>query len=67
MRIGVWNLKLAPVPGRERGDQMLALMRECDADLWLLTEVNTAWALPGYTAVSQDREVAARPTNAGRE
>lgn len=54
MRIGVWNMKLAPVPGRERGDQMLALMRECDADLWMSTEVHTAWSLPGPAVVEYD-------------
>ncbi|CAA9562838.1 MAG: hypothetical protein AVDCRST_MAG33-1815 [uncultured Thermomicrobiales bacterium] len=61
MRIGVWNLKLAPVPGRARGERMLELMREWDADLWLLTEIDAAWSLPGYTAVTSGPRSGAPP------
>lgn len=50
MRIGVWNLKQGPNPAGVRGQEMLALMRDCDADIWLLTEVHTAWSLPGYSS-----------------
>ncbi len=35
---------------------MLALARECNADIWLFTEVHADWALPGYTTlVSEPR------------
>lgn len=53
-RIGVWNLKLAPNPDWPRGQQMLALARECNADFWLFTEVHAEWALPGYTALTSE-------------
>ena len=50
MRFGVWNLKLAPNPNWPRGRQMLELAQECDVDVWLFTEVHSAWVLPGYMA-----------------
>lgn len=50
MRIGVWNLKQRPSPASVRGQGMLALIRDCDAEIWLLTEVHTAWSLPGYSS-----------------
>lgn len=37
---------------------MLDLAQECDADIWLFTEVHAAWVLPGYVAtISRPRSV----------
>jgi len=42
MRIGTWNME-----GR-RGSAQTAFLEAQDCDVWLLTEVNNRWSLPGY-------------------
>ncbi len=54
MRIGIWNLERAPNSNWPRGRQMLGLARECDADLWLFTEVHIDRMLPEYAAVTSE-------------
>jgi len=56
LRFGIWNLKLAPDPARPRGHEMIALAQDCDADIWLFTEIHVDWRLPGYArAISGPR------------
>ena len=43
MRIGTWNLKLCPEPGRDRGRTIAAWLDAQDVDIWLLTEVHRDW------------------------
>lgn len=54
LRVGVWNLKLAPSSNWPRGQQMRALAQECNADIWLFTEVHADWGLPEYTALMSE-------------
>ena len=49
MRIGTWNLNHARA--RKHDPERLRILREADADVWVLTETNDQLAPDGYTPV----------------
>jgi exonuclease III len=52
MRIATWNLERPRKRGKIKNALRLQMMREIDADIWVLTEANEAVFLPGYYAVA---------------
>lgn len=52
MRIGTWNLERPKQGSGKKNLARLLRLRTIDADLWVLTETNSAIALPGFESCS---------------
>jgi hypothetical protein len=48
MRIATWNLERPKAHGHAKNEACLGKLAEVDADLWILTETNSAIGLRGY-------------------